>query len=377
VQVDDSADFASPVVNRYVTVSAYTVYPALPDGAYVWRVRARDAALNWSGWSSVRGFTVDTTPPSAPGLNLPADGVSTSDLTPWLDWQDPTGSPAAYQVQVDDSADFASPVVNRYVTLSSYTVYPGLPEGSYSWRVQARDAALNWSGWSSARSLVIDTTPPSVPGLSNPADGASTNDTTPWLDWPDSTGSPAAYQVQVDDSADFSSPVLDRYPYGSSYTVSPALTEGVYSWRVRARDAARNWSGWSAVRSFTVDTTPPSVPGLGSPADGSSTSDPTPWFNWDDATGSPVQYQLQLDDSADFSSPLVLDQSPYGSGYTPTTPLAPGAYFWRVRARDAAVNWSPWSPVWSFTITGSAAAQGSPVAAAVPPGARLEAALRQ
>jgi cysteinyl-tRNA synthetase len=95
---------------------------------------------------------------------------------------------------------------------------------------------------------------------------------------------------------------------------------------------------------------PPSQPKLQMPADGATTPDPTPLFNWRNAYGYPTTYRLVVDDDDDFSSP-VLDVDRERSRYTPPSPLDAGTYHWRVRARDAAGDWSPWSPTWSFTIS--------------------------
>jgi hypothetical protein len=46
----------------------------------------------------------------------------------------------------------------------------------------------------------------------------------------------------------------------ASWTIDAALGEGTYYWQARAQDAAGNRSGWSAIRSFTLDTTPPDAP---------------------------------------------------------------------------------------------------------------------
>ena len=59
-------------------------------------------------------------------------------------------------------------------------------------------------------------------------------------------------------------------------------------------------------RSFTVDTIAPSVPTLVYPANGTVTTDTTPWLDWSDVTDATgVNYQLQVDNNADFSSPVV------------------------------------------------------------------------
>jgi cysteinyl-tRNA synthetase len=94
---------------------------------------------------------------------------------------------------------------------------------------------------------------------------------------------------------------------------------------------------------------PPSQPRLQTPADESTISDTTPLFNWRNAWGYPITYRLVVDDDQDFSSPLIdLDRA--RSRYQVRVPLDPGTYYWRVRAQDAAGDWSRWSATWSFTV---------------------------
>ncbi|MDD3559547.1 MAG: T9SS type A sorting domain-containing protein, partial [Melioribacteraceae bacterium] len=92
---------------------------------------------------------------------------------------------------------------------------------------------------------------------------------------------------------------------------------------------------------------PPPVPTLVSPANGSTTSDQTPTFDWTNSTGA-TGYDLQVDNNSNFSSPEI-NTSPTSSDYTPSGNLAYGTYYWRVRAKNANGT-SNWSSVWSFTI---------------------------
>src|SRR5439155_26346329 len=54
---------------------------------------------------------------------------------------------------------------------------------------------------------------------------------------------------------------------GATASWSPSLADGTYYWRAQATDAAGAVSGWTATRSFTLDTSVPSLT-LSSPADG-------------------------------------------------------------------------------------------------------------
>jgi len=67
IEIDDNSDFSSPIVQANPTTSSYTVTIQLQDGAYYWRVRAKDDAGNptdsGEGWAIPFRFTVDTENP--------------------------------------------------------------------------------------------------------------------------------------------------------------------------------------------------------------------------------------------------------------------------------------------------------------------------
>ena len=80
----------------------------------------------------------------------------------------------------------------------------------------------------------------------------------------------------------------------TSATVGP-LAGGDYCWRVRSIDAYNNPSSYSTPFTFTLDTTPPTVPTLTSPADGSTTGDTTPTVQWSNESASgATSYDYEL-----------------------------------------------------------------------------------
>jgi hypothetical protein len=91
-------------------------------------------------------------------LLSPANEVKTSDTTPIFDWSDVTDpSGVTYSLQVDDNADFSSPIVSKEgLTASTYTLTKdeALPKGTYYWRVEAVDGAGNTAGWTAPFSFV-------------------------------------------------------------------------------------------------------------------------------------------------------------------------------------------------------------------------------
>ncbi len=93
-------------------------------------------------------FTIIDTP-ARPVLSSPPNGELTCDATPAFDWSD-VAMAASYNIQVDDNANFSSPVVNANPTVSSHTVGTPLALGTYYWQVRA----VNDVRWQRLHSLL-------------------------------------------------------------------------------------------------------------------------------------------------------------------------------------------------------------------------------
>jgi hypothetical protein len=117
----------------------------------------------------------------------------------------------------------------------------------------AHDAAGNGNAASTStdNQVTYDTTAPVVPTLISPANGALVYVSVVALDWSDVPGA-NQYQVQVDNNADFSNPEYDSGWINTSQATTPALANGTYYWRARAKDNAGNQGAWSTVWSFTI-----------------------------------------------------------------------------------------------------------------------------
>jgi len=131
------------------------------------------------------------------------------------------------------------------------------------------------------------------------------------------------------------------------------VPNGNHTLLAKAYDAAGN-IGASPPVTVTVsnDVTPPNTPTLVAPTNGITTADPTPTFDWTDVSDpSGVHYRLQVDNSADFSSPEIGLDGLESSTYTSGQPLGDGTYSWRVLAVDGAGRASAWSEVRTLIIT--------------------------
>src|SRR5215207_3476496 len=97
-----------------------------------------------------RGPSYAVAAASVPALLAPANGESvTVPLTiSWTQVLDPSAINGGYNWQVSTSSTFSS-LVLQDATRPSETqdVVSGLPNGTYFWRVNAVDAALNVSAW--------------------------------------------------------------------------------------------------------------------------------------------------------------------------------------------------------------------------------------
>jgi hypothetical protein len=127
---------------------------------------------------------------------------------------------------------------------------------------------------------------PAVPTLVTPVNGGYTNASRPFFDFSDSPGA-TRYHIQVDDSTDFTFPVLnDNNLTMSQYTPPGNLADDRYYWRVRAFNGSA-WSGWSSTWSLFVDATAPASP-TNLTANGANpsswTNNPTLLMNWTNPT---------------------------------------------------------------------------------------------
>jgi hypothetical protein len=160
------------------------------------------------------------------------------------------------------------------------------------------------------------------------------------LTWLASAGA-ARYEVQLDT---VNPPVvtvasLTATSYRPTMTL---LANTLYTWRVRAIDAAGNISAWSTPRSFTTAGT--DVPTRNRFA----TSTPT--LTWNPVSGA-TGYEIQVDNQAAFTSPEYQNNALLaGDRQVTTAPLPDGLYYWRVRAKRADGTWGAWSAVDTIVV---------------------------
>jgi hypothetical protein len=121
--------------------------PALADGAYALRARARVSDLLVDDTPSAITFTMDTVAPLTPTLITPTGGISLTSIAPTFSWLS-DGDPTHFEINLDD----VTTTLNSPLTSTQLAV--GV--GTHQWRVRAIDAASNASAWSERESFQVD-----------------------------------------------------------------------------------------------------------------------------------------------------------------------------------------------------------------------------
>jgi len=351
LQVGQNPAFTLLSLNTPVITSTFTMATdLLPKGAMLyWRVAAT-GANGPSAWSDVRTLT-SANPPGAPTLLAPLNGSLTTNYAPTLTWSaviPPTGTTLDhYQVQVSTSSTFGTTAVDaNNGLLTNYTASPALTSNTtYYWRVRAYNAIGQASDWSPTRTLYTAVAPPTI---NFPANNGAVPTTRPLFDWANVTGA-TSYTLQISTSQTFATFVVNLIVSPSAYVMPTDLPRGtLLFWRVRA-NGVHGFGDWSRVRHFD-SANPPSVPVLVSPANAAIVTLP-PTLDWNDSSPAADYYDVQISTDSTFATFLGRGFSgkSYQSNYTPQATLSPGTpYFWRVRAVNAAGQFSEWSAARNF-----------------------------
>ncbi len=223
-------------------------YTGLSDGAHTFEVRALDQAGNADQTPASFAWSVDTTAPTTQIDSNPAALSASANAEFTFSGADAGGSGlASLQCRLDSTAP------GSWATCTSPKTYTSLADGAHSFEVRAIDKAGNADQTPASFAWSVDTTAPQVGIDSGPA--GLTNDATPTFGF-----HPGEAGATVQCSIDQGSPAFGPCSDAGSHTPSSPLSDGPYTFRVRATDAVGNQA--TATRSFTVDTAGPQAPVL-------------------------------------------------------------------------------------------------------------------
>lgn len=220
--------------------------PMTPGGHTI-TATSTDGAGNESAPSAPVRFTIDTSVAGDVVILTPADGSSTTDTTPTVSG---TTEPGATVTVTENGAPICTAVADSTGAWSCDSVPVML--GSHTFTAIAEDAAGNVSPADTTTFTVVapnpgDTTPPDAPVITSPADGSSTDDTTPTVS---GTAEPGSTVTVTEGTTVICTAVADA---AGNWTCTPTtpLAAGSHTLGATATDAAGNTSPADTV-TFTV-----------------------------------------------------------------------------------------------------------------------------
>jgi chitodextrinase len=318
---------------------------------YIYTIRALDGAGNASGVSSAASATTpavpDTTAPTTPG-NLTGNAVSPSQIN--LSWSASTDNFGVVGYRVYRNGALLISLVGNVTTYQNTGLTPST---TYSYNVDAIDAASNVSGLSTPAIVTTPATPdtsaPSTPiGLTANAVSPSRID----LSWSASTDNVAVTGYRVLRNGT----LLITLGNVTTYQDAGLTASTTYSYAIRALDAAGNVSNLSTSASATTqaapDTVAPSIP-AGLTATAASASQIN--LSWSASTDNVAVTGYRLYRNGIFLIALGSVTTFQNTGLTAST-----TYSYNVDAVDAAGNASGVSTVASATTQASGGTPGTP-----------------
>jgi hypothetical protein len=237
----------------------------------------------------------------------------------------------------------------------------GLPNGTYFWRLKATQLGPNGgvdSPWSTVRSFTVTGLgpAPATPSFITPANNAQVHVRESFnIKW-SSVVNAQYYLLEADDEPTFSYPLnltLSPIYFGTQSGALWGNPLTIY-YRVRAVSVDGVRSLPSATLAVQITNAAPIPAGVSpvAPASGATVQLPF-FFDWSDTPNPQVPgYDVEVNTSSNFApATLVLLVSPSRSDYMITRDLlAPGNYFWRVRALHGDVA-GLWSAGRAITVT--------------------------
>ncbi|MFN2643268.1 MAG: Ig-like domain-containing protein [Actinomycetota bacterium] len=228
------------------------------DGTAVFDSRASNfSPVDHNQTSDVFVHTPASDSPLAPQIFSPSDGQTFP--SSWVVVSG--GSKPATLIQVFENQQLLGQTATN--PDQTWNVQLSLADGQHEIYAIAVDAQGHTSLPSAPRGFSIDLTPPDAPTITSPEEGSLIPSTPVAVT---GTATPAD-SIEVWENG----VVLAQTSTGndSSWTVDLSLSDGSHALQAFAVDSFGRRSPASAIRSFTIDTTPPARPTIEAPADGS------------------------------------------------------------------------------------------------------------
>lgn len=235
-------DFTAPQQILYDTaITGDRFYASLQPGTYTWRLRPENGYTQ--GDYVTRTLTID----SSSGLSNQQIVFTTPAANPYytnntamtFGWNAVSGA-SFYRVDVIDSSDQSVEVsTTSLINAFNYT----FPAGTYRIQVRAENST-SFSAYTS-RVFVIDTQAPTASVPQSPANNAIAQPALINFTWIGQSSDRLGDTLLVSTDSSFVNNVQRFYTTATSYTGFNTSSNTTYYWKLRTRDAAGNWSGYS------------------------------------------------------------------------------------------------------------------------------------
>lgn len=299
------------------------------DGTYAVTATQTDAVGQVSP-AATSTFAIDTTPPAAPVITTPTDGMHYDSAIPAITG---TGEPGAtIALKLGGAAiSCTTPVVAD--SSGSWTctlTTPITADATYLVTAVQTDAADRASPAAEV-SFTIDTLAPSAPGITDPIDGSTRTTAVATITGTAEPG--VTIQLTVDGSAACTGPVTaGGTGQWTCPLVTPITADGTSTIRAVAFDGVNTSPAATSV--FTIDTIAPTAPVIEHPANGSVSTTAVTTISGAAEAGATITV-TGLPAGKTCTGPVVADSSGLWT-CTLTSALTDGTYTVHASATDAA-----------------------------------------
>ena len=283
-------------------------------------------------------------------LTEPANKEENVELTANLKWTISENA-TKYHLQVALDAGYQNIVFeDMNITANEYQLAELKPNGTYFWRVKAKNDKLS-SSWSTAFSFKTIFVSPQIPALNYPENNSKQVELLPLFQW-QSVPYATSYHLQVSQYEDFSIPDIDAVEikensYEDEYYFAYKTT---YFWRVKSRINELE-SAFSETFQFTTVAPKPKAPTLEYPPFGVSGMPLNLKLIWSEVENTEF-YSLNLASDNQFKNILFKKDTIHWYSFKFSDELESyKIYMWRVRANNVSGE-GPWSETGMF-VTGS------------------------
>ncbi|HEY3390350.1 MAG TPA: hypothetical protein VGK38_12300 [Prolixibacteraceae bacterium] len=223
----------------------FTLYPSV----YEWRVRAENSAWQ-TQWTKGQLQIYSTLDLTRQKVNLLSPGLIINTKSIRFQWDGVTNAKSYSIVAYKDQWDGISAVTSTKVDTTFFE--NELNDGKYVWGVKAKNSISETLY--SQKTLIVDTTPPTVPDLSSPSDSSAFTNTKVSFTWSSSDLTSGISQDTLKVFSDKSLTNLIKSVATDSKAAEITFTNhAIYYWTVQSVDKAGNAGKTSDSFLFTIN----------------------------------------------------------------------------------------------------------------------------